>query len=177
MQKVSKQSLAMIALSILLAISIALTFTFAAMNDTKTVNGTITFSGNVAIQMGFGFEADGSNYKITLTANAAGITIPDAATIGLSSSSTDAYVRIVVSDLRGANATAGAVSVAAKSSVADYSISGKTFTSTAKISAGANVELADLIQFTVDLNELANDTAVTFTITVDANATNGGTWA
>ena len=43
MQKVSKQSLAMIALSILLAISIALTFTFAAWSDSKTAKGTITF--------------------------------------------------------------------------------------------------------------------------------------
>ena len=49
MQKVSKQSLAMIALSILLAISIALTFTFAALSDKKTATGTITFSGASAL--------------------------------------------------------------------------------------------------------------------------------
>lgn len=49
MQKVSKQSLAMIALSILLAISIALTFTFAALNPTRTAKGTIIFSGGVGL--------------------------------------------------------------------------------------------------------------------------------
>ena len=49
MQKVSKQSLAMLALSILLAISIALTFTFAALNSTKTATGTITFTGEMGL--------------------------------------------------------------------------------------------------------------------------------
>ena len=54
MQKVSKQSLAMIALSILLAISIALTFTFAALQDSKTAKGTITFSGNATVTLAGG---------------------------------------------------------------------------------------------------------------------------
>ena len=49
MQKVSKQSLAMLALSILLAISIALTFTFAALSGSKKATGTITFSGGFSI--------------------------------------------------------------------------------------------------------------------------------
>ena len=49
MQKVSKQSLAMIALSILLAISIALTFTFAFASDSKKATGTITFSGSASV--------------------------------------------------------------------------------------------------------------------------------
>ena len=49
MQKVSKQSLAMLALSILLAISIALTFTFAAMQDSKKAQGSITFSGEASV--------------------------------------------------------------------------------------------------------------------------------
>ena len=91
MQKVSKQSLAMIALSILLAISIALTFTFAALSDSKKATGTITFSGNATVtwattnanttkyavsggeititlsEADFTFEADGSA-KITAAA-------------------------------------------------------------------------------------------------------------
>ncbi len=53
MQKVSKQSLAMIALSILLAISIALTFTFAALSATKTATGTITLSGTVSVEWSY----------------------------------------------------------------------------------------------------------------------------
>ena len=55
MQKVSKQSLAMLALSILLAISIALTFTFAALSATKTATGTITF--------GNGFTLESANFS------------------------------------------------------------------------------------------------------------------
>ena len=50
MQKVSKQSLAMIALSILLAISIALTFTFAALSATGTATGNITFEGDATVK-------------------------------------------------------------------------------------------------------------------------------
>ena len=49
MQKVSKQSLAMIALSILLAISIALTFTFAGLSASNTASGTITFQGDATV--------------------------------------------------------------------------------------------------------------------------------
>ena len=62
MQKVSKQSLAMLALSILLAISIALTFTFAAgFSDSKNAEGTINFAGSVALTMTFGEGTGGNN--------------------------------------------------------------------------------------------------------------------
>ena len=54
MQKVSKQSLAMIALSILLAISIALTFTFAALQESKTAKGTIKFEGDASVTLSGG---------------------------------------------------------------------------------------------------------------------------
>ena len=50
MQKqVSKQSLAVLALSILLAISMALTATFAAFQQTNTVTGTITFNDGFTV--------------------------------------------------------------------------------------------------------------------------------
>ena len=65
MQKVSKQSLAMLALSILLAISIALTFTFAALSDQRKATGSITFSGNVAIT----YDSSATDGTITLTAD------------------------------------------------------------------------------------------------------------
>ena len=65
MQKVSKQSLAMIALSILLAISIALTFTFAALSDSKTAKGTITFSGEATV-VWTGGTPNGGNTTFTL---------------------------------------------------------------------------------------------------------------
>ncbi len=66
MQKVSKQSLAMLALSILLAISIALTFTFAALQDSKTATGTITFQGGVGLVYDGLTNADGAmEFSIT----------------------------------------------------------------------------------------------------------------
>ena len=54
MQKVSKQSLAMIALSILLAISIALTFTFAVLSDKQGATGMITFNNGFTLTAGTG---------------------------------------------------------------------------------------------------------------------------
>ena len=72
MQKVSKQSLAMIALSILLAISIALTFTFAAVaNVSKTATGTLTFSGKYSIVWAGGgdvsIDSDNAGNGMTFT--------------------------------------------------------------------------------------------------------------
>ncbi len=64
MQKVSKQSLAMIALSILLAISIALTFTFAALSAQKEITGTIQFSGGKAIVLNG--AADDATYTFNI---------------------------------------------------------------------------------------------------------------
>ena len=68
MQKVSKQSLAMIALSILLAISIALTFTFAALTASKTATGTITFQGEASVTWTGGTaDTEAGSVKFTLT--------------------------------------------------------------------------------------------------------------
>ena len=74
MQKVSKQSLAMLALSILLAISIALTFTFALMADSRTATGTITFSSGGTVTWTPNSQSDtiavtasGNNVEFTLT--------------------------------------------------------------------------------------------------------------
>lgn len=177
MQKVSKQSLAMLALSILLAISIALTFTFAALaDDQKTAQGTITFDGTVAIELGAGFQGSGNAYTFSLTATDAAVALGDTLTIGLASNSVDAYVKVTVSALSGNNAVALALANADSVSTL-YNVEGNTFTSKAKIVAGSNVKLADLIKITPDLSKLVDDSSVTFTVTVDASATNGGTWA
>lgn len=72
MQKVSKQSLAMIALSILLAISIALTFTFAALAKEKTATGTITFSGDTGIvYTGLASGSENLTFKVAYDADGA----------------------------------------------------------------------------------------------------------
>ncbi len=168
MQKVSKQSLAMIALSILLAISIALTFTFAALSDKKTATGTITFSGNVAITMGAGFTEKSDTYEFTLSEKDGAVTLGETLTIGVSG--VDAWVKIVVGAPTGSNASAVTIAQATNlSSLYEKAESANTFTSKAKIAADSNVKLAELIKITLDLDDLADDTDVTFTITVDAN--------
>ena len=172
MQKVSKQSLAMLALSILLAISIALTFTFAALSDSKTAQGTITFDGNVAIELGGTFvEGDSFDYELTLAVNQNGEIDLSGATIGLGDNSTAAYVKVTVAALTGANADSGAVVMDADLTASGWKVlSGTTFTSEAKLSAGNSIALGDLISITVDLDKLDGTDAVTFGITVEAQA-------
>ena len=180
MQKVSKQSLAMIALSILLAISIALTFTFAALSDQKTATGTITFSGDVSIEMGAGFtavEGNANSYKFALTANKNGVEFANNLTISLGDTSQDAYVMIKISELSATgetnNVTAGAISMSKADATLFTGTSYSKLVSTSKFVATGEskttVKLADLIKFTVDLNKLVNGDIVTFTITIDAN--------
>lgn len=173
MQKVSKQSLAMLALSILLAISIALTFTFAALSDSKTAQGTITFDGNVAIELGGTFVEgdDNFDYKLTLAVNQNGEIDLSGATIGLGANSTAAYVKVTVAALTGANAASGAVVMDADLTASGWKVlSGTIFTSEAKLSAGNSIALGDLISITVNLDKLDGTDAVTFGITVEAQA-------
>ena len=111
-----------------------------------------------------------------MTATDAAVALGDTLTIGLASSSVDAYVKVTVSALSGNNTPA--LTLAAADSVsALYNAASTTFTSKAKIVAGSNVKLADLIKITPDLSKLVDDSSVTFTVTVDASATNGGVWA
>ena len=168
MQKVSKQSLAMIALSILLAISIALTFTFAAIaGKTDKATGTITFSGDVAIQMA-GFEGTTGAYTFTLTENADGVALADSYKIGLAAKSVSAFVKIEVAAPTGENVNAVTIANAATVNAA-YTAEGNTFTSKAKINAGETVQLNQLIKISANLNALTNDTDVTFVVTVKAD--------
>ena len=182
MQKVSKQSLAMLALSILLAISIALTFTFANLYDTKTATGTISFEGTVAIQFGTSFTESEGSYSLSLTANSTGINIPANATIGLTGESTDAYLKITISELSGNNVSSTgkeAVTVALADDISSetYTTStadGIVITTKSKVVAGTsgNIALSDLIKFTVNLDNLVDETTVEFTITVNADVDN-----
>ena len=171
MQKVSKQSLAMIALSILLAISIALTFTFAGLSANKTAKGTITFSGNLAITMGADFvkNSETDTYEFTLAESNGTVTLGNDLTIGVSG--VNAYVKIVVGAPTGTNASAVTIgkATAFSSLYEQKDASLNTFTSIAKIKAGSNVKLSDLIAITLNLDNLADDTNVTFTITITAD--------
>ena len=73
MQKqVSKQSLAVLALSILLAISMALTATFAAFKSTGSATGTITFTeSGITLTMAVGED----NSVATISGNAVTVTL------------------------------------------------------------------------------------------------------
>ena len=59
MQKVSKQKLAILTLTILLAISIALTISFASLRTSEEVNGSITFTGGLSIAISAGTNGNG----------------------------------------------------------------------------------------------------------------------
>ena len=116
MQKVSKQSLAMLALSILLAISIALTFTFAALADKKTATGTISFTGNVALLVGATGSEAGSNYEFNITnATDEDSVNTELAKVSfkLSETSQAAYVRVTAAIKNNGN-TDGAVVITTK---------------------------------------------------------------
>lgn len=99
MQKqISKQGLAIVALSLLLAVCMALTATFAVFKTSETVNGSITFSGNSVLSIsGFG-EATNQTYTYSKTSKIAGITdgasYYSTGSIGLTSSSAASYLKV-----------------------------------------------------------------------------------
>ena len=186
MQKVSKQSLAMIALSILLAISIALTFTFAALQDSKTATGTITFSGEVGITI------SSADSVVTVSQDGTAITISGITDseklnsalkdvkIAVSSNSVAAALKVTISDVTGTNAavisewtrkTSEVTSNSNKVTVAGTGASA-TFT-TEKLAANGYILLGDLVTAAVNLSNIASDDTTAnaqFTITVDASA-------
>ena len=153
MQKVSKQSLAMLALSILLAISIALTLTFAALSDSKTATGTITFTGNVALMMqnggsdfstGAGTDASPYTFTIANPTDASAInTALEKVTFKLTDTSQNAYivVSVTVTTTQPQSAIAftagtGTASSYGAASGSDFS-TGVTWTSNSALAASA----------------------------------------
>ena len=156
MQKVSKQSLAMIALSILLAISIALTFTFAALADKKTATGEITFIGNVALEFtGTAIEESG---KITISnVDSDASSIQNAlsnAKFKLSEASQQAYIKVTASVELG-NHGAGAVTLTGNT-VSDWKCDGTTVMTynTKKLAANTPLALGYLFTAGVDTSKL-----------------------
>ena len=71
MQKVSKQKLAILLLTVLLAISIGLTISFASLRTSEEVTGSITFTGGLSIAISEGTNGNG----ITFTAQGNGLNI------------------------------------------------------------------------------------------------------
>ena len=189
MQKVSKQSLAMIALSILLAISIALTFTFAAAQASKTATGTITFSGQAALVInGFSGTTDAGTFDISVgTNNTVTVAGKDAAALsdmsfGLATTSAPAYIKVAIS-VNGQNIEIGNTitdkAVAVKmSNPSDFTISEsdtKIMTTTKKIAANTTWTLDNVLSFVADITKYADETSsstVTLTITADTNSAN-----
>ncbi len=163
MQKVSKQSLAMLALSILLAISIALTFTFAALTAQRTATGSITFSGNVAIT----YDGSETNGTFTLTPDYAEQTIAVPTNVFKITGTENAYIKITVT------LTDASVVVTLK----DLSISGTNAPSASKLnnvttSATYNITTAVSVAgegVTIGVNDIIG--SITFDTT--GNLTNG----
>jgi len=179
MQKVSKQSLAMLALSILLAISIALTFTFAGLSDQKTAQGTITFSGNVALEVTGGASGTGTTqdpYIITIGAVSTNADPINTALAGISfklaATSQAAYIKVTASvELNGNNTDA--VALTAKS-VTGYTAAGLVQTSDAAVAVNEGKTLAELFNASFDSSKLVADgsgniPAITIKFVIDAN--------
>ena len=159
MQKqVSKQSLAVLALSILLAISMALTATFAAFTATKTATGTITFTpSNVQIVFsgwtGDALTLGNTDFEVvnaetnTIKLNAAAVAKIEALKVSVSGA--EAGFELKVTATVGGSATAVTVTAA-------------TFTNAASITDQA-------VFATVTANEIeASALNEQFTLTVDA---------
>ena len=165
MQKVSKQSLAMIALSILLAISIALTFTFAGLSANKTAKGTITFSGNVTVA----YDADTTtaNGTIVFTPNYTDSTVTTdnkQFTIGGS----DAYVQIEITVEGGTGVTVQVKDPFATSpAFANITSNSATFKSANKVTKDTSYNVDDLVKATFDATEELTNCTITIKVSAD----------
>ena len=150
MQKVSRQSLAMLALSILLAISIALTLTFAALSDSKTATGTITFSGNVALEL-TGFDGSEPTYTFTIDNPTDASAINSALAnyqFALASTSQNAYisVKIVITGQTGITFAQTNQPTGYNAATGDSFATGYTWMSTAAFAADSSTgDLADFM--------------------------------
>ena len=164
MQKVSKQSLAMLALSILLAISIALTFTFAAAGDSKSATGTITFDSSLAITF-YDDEgessAESATFNVTVADGLATISNWSVAKIGFASTSTPGKITASIGTGAG-NGANGCVTPVLVDSPVQTGQAGDSYT------------MEDFIkQIDVDMTkyvagEATNNIVITFTISENA---------
>ena len=163
MQKISRKSLAVVALSVLLAISMALTFTFAALGASAKATGTITFQGKYSITMvgttgGTGEEGSPWTFTGKLAADGNSITLDNG---------TDSQAPAVTFNniANGANMYYG-IKITSENTAITLTV---TDNGTAKNSTETTVKvtLADIITgSTVDWGELAED-FTDFEITVE----------
>ena len=169
MQKVSKQSLAMLALSILLAISIALTFTFAALSDSKTATGTVTFSKGFTLTS-TGFSGSGSD-TFTITP-----TIADTGNVSYAINETTAAWTIANNDT---NALIVEITFTWTSDAEEgfdpatikNVVSGTTYKLSIANAKTATINLADVVALETDNTitdiEGLTDTKISYTIEID----------
>ncbi len=172
MQKVSKQSLAMIALSILLAISIALTMTFAALSESKDAQGKITFTGSVSVA----WSGTVGGIITSASDGAVSFTLDQATYFDITNDGADVKAALKENKL----ADLSAISVTFTNmgdKAANYSFSnsgaGVNVTYNSTYADGTEVELAAGKATTLTLNQIISDievptvaaTSYTFTIT------------
>jgi hypothetical protein len=179
MQKqVSKQSLAIVALSILLAIAMALTATFAAFSNDKAISGTVTFSGNVITTMTLADTYAGTGKAVTAftagtktsvgtmtfanvtnaTEAAALVTALENITVGLDSASSSASFAVK------ATSSAAFLTITPKDEVAEsWSVMTQGFK--ASLAAGNNVTLGDLYDIVFTIGNVPSN-AVTSSATI-----------
>ena len=179
MQKVSKQSLAMIALSILLAISIALTFTFAALQDSKTATGQITFSDGFTLTA-TGFDGADPNFKFTInptyeTDGQVSFAIANSSAQWKIAATGDMTMEVTITLERGEGEDLIAVNPVALDSNVKSGTAYKLETTGAQT---ATITLANLIELTntttsaIDTNSVAD---LEYTITIDVKVVSSST--
>ena len=160
MQKqVSKQSLAVLALSILLAISMALTATFAAFTAEKTATGTITFTAsNVQITFS-GWTGD----ALTLTNTDFEVVSAEAGTVKLNAAAIEKIEALQVA-VSGAEAGFQIQVSADVTNCAAVTVTAATFTTAATIAA--QDAFASVTANTITAAEAAGTFSITVTATL-----------
>ena len=173
MQKVSKQSLAMIALSILLAISIALTFTFAALSATGTATGNITFGGDATVKWTQrGNELDKyavSDGSITITLTEADFDFKPDGSASLSGTTKGEFGNVTVTI---ENTAASNLNYKISKSSIDnkMTVSSTTFSSTIMKSSGAiNKTLSEIVT-DIEITNAEDAKELRFVITAEIGA-------
>ena len=168
MQKISRKSLAVVALSVLLAISMALTFTFAALNaEQRTATGTITFAGGLTITLAPGEGVNGTN-GITIASSGQDltITITDAAF----EYSTDKFVLTAAAKADLAKATVTITSATEKTFYWDAALTdtaGETSTVKAGAEIGNDKESTDGAEVSKTLADFISDIEITGAVSTD----------
>lgn len=175
MQKqVSKKSLAIVALSILLAVCMALTATYAALYDDADVNGSITFNDSVVLTFGAGVTSNAfSKSNVDFNASGASSFIDDDVSFGLNATSDPAYLKVEITVTNKLNATLEAPTGWTEKSTGVFVYTGASGTDPVLATSALglvklNTFFSALTANQANISAVENADCITFTVTADA---------